>query len=343
MKELLLLVRSALENRPLCGPDFDRLGQWSPAVWDRMLEQAKVQSVLGLVYQAVSLLPAGAPVPDDVIFKLIAEGEAISSSSRTMDSAARACVERMRSHGLHPRVMKGAETARFYPRPLLRGYGDIDLYIPEKEVGEAASWARGSGYSVHRDADGSLHFDFEGIDVDVHPRYYDLFRSRVLLPEPFSPEGTLLMLSAHALKHAVGAGIGLRQLCDVGAALRSLDGRYDPAAYLDACRSAGILRWTRLLHRFLEVYLGVPDRLFPENRISPEPLLELIREGGNFGHYAHSRETVVLGDSSLRRKLDTALRFVRRIPFSFRYAPRTALARIWELFRGNLRQGMGRP
>lgn len=343
MKELLLLVRSALENRPLEGPVFEQLCQWTTADWDRILRQAQVQSVIGLVYQAVSLLPPDGNVPEEVVFTLVAEGEALAARSRTQDAVAKFCLEEMRQHGLHPLVMKGSETARFYPEPLLRGYGDIDLIIPAKEANLVVSWARDAGYAVQLEADGSSHFEYAGIEVDVHTRYYDLIAPTAQMPDPFSPEGTLLMLSCHALKHAIGAGIGLRQVCDIRVALRALDGHYDPETYLKACRNLGILRWAKLLCRFLDVYLGLPDKLFPGNRVSPEPLMDLIRKGGNFGHYSPYREASLQQQSSFQRKLDTALRHVRRLPFSFRYAPRMALERIWELVCGNLRLGMGRP
>lgn len=343
MKELLLFARSALENRPLRGTVFDRLYHWDSATWSRILEDARKHSVFGLVYQAVSLLPTGAPVPEDVVFKLVAEGESIADKSESMELASRTVVEQMARAGLHPVVMKGAETARFYPVPKLRGYGDIDLYIPVEEADAAVAAVQAAGYPIKKEADGSFHFKYEGIDVDVHTHYYDLPCPPERLPKPSSPEGTLLMLSAHALKHAVGTGIGLRQLCDLAAALRALDGQYDPKAYRSYCEEAGILRWSRLVHRFVEVYLGVPDRVFKENKCSPKPLMDLIREGGNFGHHAPFRKAALLGESAFRRKLDTALRFVLHLPFSLKYAPRMTVSRFWELLRGNLQTETGRP
>ena len=335
MNELLALVRSALENRPLRGPDFDWLCRWDSSDWNRILAEARVQSVCGLVFQAVSLLPPGTPIPEDILFILVAEGDSVAAQSKSLASTARTLKERMAGRGLHPRVMKGEETARFYPEPLLRGYGDIDLLLPEDEVDTAVSSLLREGYAVRKEADGSFHFEYDGIDVDVHTRYYDLSLPPSRLPEPFSPEGTILMLSAHALKHAMGVGVGLRQVCDIAAAFRALEGQYDPEALREAFRKAGILRWTRLLCRFLSCYLGISDPLFPENRISPEPLMKLVREGGNFGHYAQSRAKALACPAPIR-KLDTAFRFVRRLPFSLRYAPREVFPHIWELIRGNL-------
>lgn len=334
MTGLLILIRSALENRPLDGPDFHSLCQWDGTTWEHLLEQAQEQTVIGLVYHAVSLLPPETPVPEDIVFKLVAEGESIADNSRSLETKARALIRKLSSAGLHPHLLKGPETARFYPCPLLRGYGDIDLYLPKEETSTALATLQSEGFPVWKDPDRSFHFDFLGTDVDVHPRFYDLHGPSERLPDPSSAEGTLLMLSAHVLKHAMGTGIGLRQLCDVAAAFRALEGQYDPETYLRSCRLAGILRWTRLLHRFLAEYLGVPDRLFPDNHTSPVPLLKMVTEGGNFGHHARGRQEA-LERSPLRRKADTALRFLRHLPFSLLYAPGEVLPRIWELMREN--------
>ena len=334
MTELLLLIRSALENRPLCGPDFDTLLRWSVSDWEQILGEAKAQSVLGLVYQAVSIFPSETPVPEQIVFKLVAEGDAIQARSRTMEAKANALIREWTRVGLHPRLLKGPETARYYPCPLLRGYGDIDLFLPQEETAAAIATVQAAGYPVHTASDGSFHFEWNGTDVDVHSRYYDLSCSSALLPDPSSAEGTLLLLSAHALKHAMGAGVGLRQLCDVAAAFRSLDGQYAPNAYLDYCRNAGILRWSRLLSRFLSCYLGVPDRLFPDNRVSPVPLMRQVREGGNFGHHGTGRLQALNG-SLFHRKADTAFRFLRHLPFSLWYAPREFFPWVWGLIKGN--------
>ena len=335
MTQLLILVRSALSGRPPEGAEYAALCRWDQPVWDRILEQARRQSVLGLVYVAVTLLPRETPVPEVTGFILVAEGGAIEAQGRMMAALADKLLQQFRQRGLHPLLMKGPETARLYPFPAFRAYGDIDLYLPPEEMQAAVSSLQAAGYRIEKQADGSFLFDQEGVPVEIHQAYYDLSCPPDRLPVPGTPEATLLMLSAHALKHAAGAGLGLRQLCDSAAAFRALDGRYDPDTFLHTCREAGILRWMRLQSRFLSVYLGTQDRLFPENRMSPEPLMDLVREGGNFGHHARGRQEA-LNRSPMRRKADTALRFLQHLPFSLRYAPREILPHIWELVRGNV-------
>ena len=153
------------------------------------------------------------------------------------------------------------------------------------------------------------------------------------------------MLSAHILKHAIGAGVGIRQCCDLTMALQALRGQYDPAALRDLFRRTSTLRWNRLLFSFLADHLGLADDSgfpFADERVSSEPLLRIVLEGGNFGHYAEARNSAIKagagGDpvATRRRKRNTLGRFLHRLPFSLRYAPRETLATMLSLARGNL-------
>ena len=60
----------------------------------------------------------------------------------------------------------------------------------------------------------------------------------------------------------------------------------------------------------------------------------MVLEGGNFGHFATARPEELAADDR-RRKLNTFRRFLRRLPFSLRYAPRETFATIWALTKGN--------
>ena len=332
MNRLLLLIRLALRNTPAEAPESQELRSWDAAAWTEVLALARTQSVTGLVYHALTLVPPGeAPLlPDDLFFPLVARADGIERKNRRLAALANQLVGRLSAAGLHPQVLKGAATARYYPRPELREYGDIDLYLPpqEREVLLAAF------PGARQDPDGSFHFQEEVVDIDIHWNWLDLPYSVEGLPAFPSAEATLLMLSVHALKHAVGTGVGLRQLVDLAAACKALD--YDPAALKTCFKRLRLARWNRLASSFLEQYLGVPNRMYPGDKQSGEPLMKIVVEGGNFGHY-HPSRTRALAQSPLRRKADTALRFLRRLPFSLRYAPRLAFSSFVSLAKGNLK------
>ena len=157
-----------------------------------------------------------------------------------------------------------------------------------------------------------------------------------MLPEPGTPEATVLMLSAHILKHAIGPGVGIRQLCDLAVAWLALKPELDTSAIRTLFRRTGTYRWNRLLFSFLEENLGLNGSPFEGERVQTGSLKTIILEGGNFGHHAEARKDA-LRAGNRRRKLNTLSRFLRRIPFSIRYSPRETFATVWTLIIGNMR------
>lgn len=339
-QHFLTLVRSGLREQPA-----EVFPQVLPLPhWQAILDMARKQTVTGLVFRGVGLLPDEVQVPDNIMFSLMMEAERIKRQSALVSETAAEVCARFEAAGLHPVVLKGPEVARLYPDPSLRESGDIDLYFSPEEFEKACAVVRAEGRSLAPASDGSVHYDWNGIDIDQHRQYFDLHTRKGLPPVP-SAEATLLMLSVHILKHCMGAGIGLRQFCDMAAAYRSVP--YDREKLLACYKATGTARWNRLLAAFLERYLGAATPYSAGDPVSPvtgagEPLpdpdglLAFVLAGGNFGHHDAAREKV-LKEGGLRRKADTLLRFLRRLPFSLRYAPREWLGELTALARGNLR------
>lgn len=335
----LSLVRSGLYERPLAADELSLARAATEADWKVVLEAGTQQTVLGQLYQAIFLLPPDVKPPEAVVTELMSRALRAVKRSFAVKAASDAFTARLQAAGLSPIVMKGTTVAAFYPHPEFRAAGDIDIYLPTDEIDRALALLD----APSRSPDGSRVGHFSGIEVDLHERYFDLHCTAERLPEIGTPEATLLMLSAHILKHAIGAGVGLRQLCDMAMAMQGLAGSFDPVTLRKIFRRTGTLRWNRLLFSFLSEHLSMPDPVFAAEHVSPAPLLKIVLEGGNFGHYAAARgEALQVGASGdaaskRRRKRDTLHRFLRRLPFSLRYAPRETFATIWGLVRGNLR------
>lgn len=298
--------------------------------WGGLLTLAKRQSVMGLLYRGVSFLPEGFRLPEPVLFRLVAEADQVERRGAALKSVADDLTDRLSSAGLHPVLMKGPVVAAYYPVPQQREYGDIDLYLAPDEFAAAPKVLE---VPFTQAPDGSIHYEWKGVDVDQHRRYFDLHVPARRLPAPGTPEATLLMLSAHAMKHAVGTGVGLRQCIDMAVAYEHLGPEVSPEHLESVFRDSGTLKWNRLLSAFIEKYLDFHPS-FGGGKTNPDPLLQIVREGGNFGHHAHGR-LEAMGKPALRRKADTAWRFLKRLPFSLRYAAGETLRSVFSLAEGN--------
>lgn len=328
----LSLVRSGLWERPLSGEELFRVQALQEGEWERIWKMAVRQTVTGLLAAALEHLPDTVDLPRNVEYAAFASMDRLAAGYRHQLQAVEELSAFFRGQGLEPLYMKGLEAARLYPRPRLRELGDIDIFFPENAFEKALEAVRGHlADTLTLAPDGSMHFRFRGLDVDLHRSYFDL-PLRAPLPDTSSPEAQLLMLNMHILKHACAAGVGLRQLCDMARAYAALP--YSEPLYLDLCKKAGILRWTHLLSSFLKKNLGASNLPISDAQVpDPAPLERIVRRGGNFGHHSHSRQTA-LSMRPFFRKADTFFRMLSSIPFSLRYAPRTTFHWLSSLLPG---------
>ena len=305
----------------------------SPENWQALLQTARQQAVLGLVYRGIAHLPDYQMPPADVRLQLLADIDRIERRNKQMEGVQEELLQRFREAGLHPFVQKGTEAGKYYARPLLRESGDIDLYFDGDEFDRAKALPP----SVRTAPDGAGVFTFRDVTVELHSHYFDLHLPESRIPEVPSVYAELLMLSAHILKHAIGAGVGCKQLCDLVLALEKTDGKYDKAQLEAYLKAAGMLRWQRVLCSLLVADLGLdPARCLPGFKpCNPAPLRRIILAGGAFGLFDPAREKVVRSGKTVR-KLQAASAFLKHLPFSLRVAPRETLATIGELVKGNL-------
>lgn len=153
---------------------------------------------------------------------------------------------------LHPVLLKGFGLAELYPRPELRAWGDLDVYVGPDQYHHAAAVLRAAfPNSLHHDKEWEelKHYNFvlpDGL-VEMHrvtvkmeyPNdqriYYTLEQDatqvanvqHLILREPLItvdiPEAKFNMLFTflHAWNHFVDEGLGMKQLCDVFLLARS--------------------------------------------------------------------------------------------------------------------------
>lgn len=325
----------------------------TPDEWQAVHDAARQQTVLALAADALQRLPDTLLPPDTLLLRWLAEADRIERRSRAMDDTVLSLVGLLRREGLHPVVLKGQGVARLYPNPLLRQAGDADLFFPvDGERAEAERLLEADGNALDRLPDGSTYTAWHGVEIELHPRLFDLCNPRVqpllkllqrqqgFVEQPLrdgmsitvpAPQLNLLLLCSHILKHAIGHGVGLRQLCDMALAFQAWPGAVDAALL----RSLGLARWTRLLAAFLVGRLGLPAECSPVDvaRKDFRPLERIVMEGGNFGFLRRRASEA----SAFARKLATARAFVSHTGFSMRHAPSEAFWTFATLLGGQMK------
>ena len=299
--------------------------------WNQLLQLARREAVLGIIYHGISILPDKLMPPSELRIGLLVETDQISRQSEKVKAVSEEIVSFFRAASLSPIIMKGPEAAKYYPVPSLRSSGDIDLFFTPVEFPAAIDIVKSKGIKTSHEPDGSDVYRWNGIIIEHHQRYFDLHSKTNDLPAIPSSEAELLMLSAHILKHAIGVGVGLRQICDIAEAFVALNGKYDSKELAEFSEKNGLRKWNDLLYSYIVEYLGVSPSILPAYKtVKTSPLMKIILSGGNFGQYRVGR------DKFRNRKLKTMTSFASRLPFSLRIAPTETLRTIRELVKGNL-------
>ena len=326
----LEILRSGLWGLDLSLPDVAS----SPG-WDTVLALGREQAVMGLLLRGIAQLPEDQRPSGPLAPLLQAWETAFARANARYAHVQGALLKRLSEAGLHPVVQKGTEAAKYYSDPSIRQVGDIDLYLP----GDEFRRARALFPDARRASDGAVVFALDGVTVELHPRYYDIHLPASKLPAVGSPCGEVLLLSSHIFKHAMGPGIGCKQLCDLAVAMTRLECRYDKQELALALKAAGLLRWHTLLCSLLVADLGLdPSCCLPDfEPVDPERLRRIVRASGNFGMADEGRRRSRPW-STLGKPAATAVAFLRRLPFSLRYGSRETLATIWGLAAGNFRK-----
>ena len=351
-KPFFELLRSGLWEREV----IDRsLFPLSEEEWKQVYVESRRQTVQGLLYKGFQYLPEEWFPPQDVLFKWLADVNAIEEANRTMSQAVTDTARLLREIGVEPVLMKGHAVAQLYEHPEWRSCGDIDWYLPDgMNLQQTSNYLQSLGYTPEPAPDGSLHFLYGETDVELHWQLIDILHpgkekviqtlqqtdsftscqlddgNTVCVPSPLQ---SLLMLHAHLMKHAFTVGVGMRQFCDLARAYHVWKGQYDKPTLLSYMKQLGMEKWGRDVDTLLVDYLGVPADDVPDyegtdsTRKHSQRLLRAVMEWGNFGqHTKHWR--------AAHSKQYTIGQILRNTPLSMRYAPMEMIYKVKNLMIG---------
>lgn len=254
---------------------------------------------------------------------------------------------------IHPVLLKGFSIAQYYPLPHLRQWGDIDLYVGQKNYHKACAILRqtfpDSEYGEIEDEDDKhYNFDFPNTAIETHRvsmtfahprdrRYYEGLEEKCMTKDgpKFEIEGLELTMPEetfnvffvflHAWHHFLETGMNMKQLCDIAILLHTKREAINIEQLHEMLRRLHLIEPWQLIMYTMVHYIGVPGSECPfYDQTSSKRANLLFERILSEGSSRFEKKNNVEGMSYLKRKW---LTFQSRIsdsklvkPYTPRYA-----------------------
>lgn len=282
------------------------------STWKELLTLARKQAVTGIVMDGILKLPPEYLPPSPVKLKGIQQLLRIEQLNRRLNGEAVQVSEFLQAEGYACTILKGQGIARYYPNPLHRMPGDIDVW-PDAEPDVLRKY----GHTRFPDKEWTLHhthlplLDETEVELHFQPSYmYNPVTNkrllafcrkhrkactgnRVLLEGTDRPVAVAtdtfnrVYVLQHIMRHLFEEGIGLRQLTDYALVLRKGMTPAEKEETLQTLHRLNMEEFTGAVMYVLQTVfaLGPEYLLCPPDEKKGKLLLEEILEGGNFGFY----------------------------------------------------------
>ena len=280
--------------------------------WHEVFRIAVQQTLVGVLFPAVERLSAEQRPPREILLKWYALTEKITQTNKVLNDRAVKTEAFFTKNGFICCILKGQGVATYYPHPLLRTAGDIDIWLSGGHR-RIHNFARGRvglhGVTYHH-----IHYPlYNDAEVEVHitpgflyapclnirlQRYFKEQMDMQCFCRAKLPEGegeimvpdvefNLLFLLLHMYKHLLGEGIGLRQMMDYYYALQQPIDTAARERVLLRLKEFRMLRFARATMYVMREVFSIDERLMlvaPEEKAG-KFLLDEIMQAGNFGKY----------------------------------------------------------
>lgn len=310
--------------------------------WELLYSEARKQAILGVTYRALETIPAEQMTNPDIAAKWKEKKEKIAIMGEVYEDHNRRVVRELADLGFRCCFLKGEGLSfRFYPDPLLRQCGDIDVWIDggRKEIVRSLR----EHFSVRK-----IYYHeckvgfFPHLTVEAHfipvrmyspfgnrrlQKYFEACKDENMRAEvpgrgycaPDAPFNAVYLL-AHILRHALSGGVGLRHIWDYYYVMLALT----PAQRVETrltLRKLGLKGIASEVSYILSNLFGLSDEALPcrPSQRRGRKLLSEILEDGNFGM---GRESSKKGKKNKRK----IIHYLDRFPSEVLWAP---FSRIW--------------
>lgn len=280
--------------------------------WTEIFELSKKQALLGIVFDGINKLEKTLYPPQSVIFKWLSAVQNIERNNKVLNKYSVLVSRKFSEEGFHSVILKGQGNALWYPNPLHRQSGDIDIWLDggrEKIMDYVRRYFPKAKARYH-------HVDFpaiKGLEIEVHftptwmcawsdnkflQKWFDenlekQIHHAVLLPNeqetvniPTKAFNRIFLL-IHIYRHYFDEGIGLRQLLDYALLLKQGCSEEERAETVQILKKIHLLDFTSAIMYILQRIFGLEDKymLVTPSEKAGIPVLHEIMQTGNFGYY----------------------------------------------------------
>lgn len=197
----------------------------------------------------------------------------------------------LKKAGIDPVLLKGFGLAQYYPQPHLRQWGDMDVYVGQKNYHLGCEMLRAAFPGVKHmaeEGDDYKHYNFEFGNTVLemhrvsiafrHPidrRYYERWEEQSLTKDGPKieigdlivtvPEDTfnVFFVFMHAWHHFTETGMNMKQMCDIAVLLHTKRDKIDKVRLKDALKKLHLMEvWQQIMYIMVQ-HLGVAKEECP--------------------------------------------------------------------------------
>lgn len=253
----------------------------SQEVWEHLFRMAHSQAVTGLFIDGVA--QENMRPDNDLWDKWVAHLFYLEQANRYIARRGEAWMEKLAGAGLSATIFKGASVAAWYPEPLHRSPGDIDIVITDG-WGKLKVFLTREGWNPDRSNEDEMILEEKNqLLVEFHRHWEYLYnpwtngrlQQWCREAQPDDKEVYFVCLVLHIQRHFLTYGIGLKQVCDVAVMLRKASLDRDKVAMMLCALHAE--RFSRLLFGLIALHLGGLEQ-YPLPPITEGKELELLND-----------------------------------------------------------------
>lgn len=343
------LLKCSLNNKPF-------LHHLKDNEWKIVYEEAKKQTLTGIMLEGIKRLPKEQCPPKPILLQWFTNVENIKKKNTELNKIAVKVVDKFHKDGFRSVILKGQGNALYYPDPLLRTPGDIDIWL-DKSRQEITQYVRKycpneeivyhhAEFPVMNSCHIEVHFTPSWMNnyfknKKLQNLFHELkdkqFSHKMAVPDQtgfiYTPtiEFNRVYVLLHIYRHLFEEGIGLRQLVDYYYILKQKCTDEQKSNSYKWIQELGMNRFCSAIMYIMQNILGLEKEFLicPPSEKDGRFLLEEIMRAGNFGKYD---ERIVRQEEESHlhkyfRKISRNLRFIKSYPDEVIWNP---IFRLWQ-------------